>query len=337
MTITQLGADAPVSTGDDDKDGREETGEVLRLLGTGATGPILMALGREPLRTKELTRRVAGFAPRTIYRYAGKLTELGVVEREEMPGVPSKVVHRLTEPCGTELHALVAAFVDASLDRLPSGEVAAHSWGSLTMVADMWESGLVEELNLGPRTATELASGQRFLSYHQVSRRAAQLKSAGLIREWAGSGRRRRYELTEKARRAMALVAGVSRWRRRHQEAPGMREAGPGDAACLLRMTLPLLKLPQHTGKCLEVGVWKGYDEAEGTELVRAVIESDGTVFVSDGSGIADGWGRGRSDTWLDSLVDGDQGLLRLGGDDSLIEDCLAELHRTLWEAPAEV
>src|SRR5215212_1116746 len=78
------------------------TADVLRLLGAGATGAILMALGEGPLRTKELTQRVPGYAPRTIYRYSGKLAELDVIEREEEPGVPSKVVHTLTEDCGSE-------------------------------------------------------------------------------------------------------------------------------------------------------------------------------------------------------------------------------------------
>jgi DNA-binding HxlR family transcriptional regulator len=63
------------------------TADVLRLLSAGATGAILMALGEGPLRTKNLTERVPGYAPRTIYRYAGKLAELDVVEREEEPGV----------------------------------------------------------------------------------------------------------------------------------------------------------------------------------------------------------------------------------------------------------
>src|SRR3954465_8840168 len=81
--------------------------DVLRLLSAGATGAILMALGEGPLRTKTLTEQVPGYAPRTIYRYANKLAELEVVDREEEPGVPSKVVHTLSDPCGTELYELV--------------------------------------------------------------------------------------------------------------------------------------------------------------------------------------------------------------------------------------
>ncbi|MGN6274586.1 MAG: winged helix-turn-helix transcriptional regulator [Solirubrobacterales bacterium] len=105
--------------------------EVLRLLSSGANGAILMALGDGPLRTRELTERVRGYAPRTVYRYTGKLVGAGLVERHEEPGVPSKVTHSLTRPSGQELHDLLEAYAEASLRRLPSGEICAYAWGSL--------------------------------------------------------------------------------------------------------------------------------------------------------------------------------------------------------------
>ncbi len=102
------------------------TPAVLRLLGAGASGAILIALGDGPLRTKDLTERVRGYTPRTVYRYSAKLAELGIMERHEEPGVPSKVVHSLTDPCGRELFEMLAAYADASLSRLPNGEIDAH-------------------------------------------------------------------------------------------------------------------------------------------------------------------------------------------------------------------
>src|SRR3954468_6655858 len=182
------------------------TADVLRLLSAGATGAILMALGEGPLRTKNLTERVPGYAPRTIYRYAGKLAELEVVEREEEPGVPSKVVHTLTEGCGKELYTLVNRFADASMTRLPDGRIDAHAWASLGLLADLWEAGMVEELACEGRSPTELAKGEHGLSYHQVNRRAGLFKAGGLLTEWQGKGRRRCYGLTEKTRKTMGLV-----------------------------------------------------------------------------------------------------------------------------------
>ena len=101
--------------------------DILRLLGAGATGAILMALGEGPLRTMELTQRVPGYVPRTIYRYSSKLAELEVLERDEEAGVPSKVVYTLSDPCGTELYNLVTRFADASMTRLPDGRIDAHA------------------------------------------------------------------------------------------------------------------------------------------------------------------------------------------------------------------
>ncbi len=212
----------------------------LRLFGAGAAGSIVLALGDGPLRTKELTARVPGYAPRTVYRYVSKLAELGAIEREEEPGVPSKVVHSLADPCGVELHELVGAFARASLDILPDGEVVSHSWGSLTLLADLWESGMFQELNAGPCTATELAGVSHELSFHQVSRRTSLFVIGGLIRETEDGGRRRRYELTEQARRETAMIAGLGGWRERHLAPAGEPGLTAVETAELLRAALPL-------------------------------------------------------------------------------------------------
>jgi DNA-binding HxlR family transcriptional regulator len=196
---------------------------LLRLLGAGATGSILLALGDGPLRTKELTKRVPGYAPRTIYRYVSRLGEIGAIEREEEPGVPSKVVHSLTDPCGVDLFELVDGYSQAALEALPSGEIVPHSWGSLTLLADLWESGMFDELTDEPRTATELARVNHDLSFHQVSRRINLYLNGGMIRETSDGGRRRRYGLTDEARKATALVAGLGRWRERHVSPGGSR------------------------------------------------------------------------------------------------------------------
>src|SRR3954454_22717625 len=130
---------------------------VLRLLGTGASGAILVALADGPLRTKALTAEVPGYAPRTVYRYVERLVEIGVIEREVARSVPSKVIHRLTDPCGVDLCRLVSAYAEASLDQLVSGGIGINSWHSLALLADLWELGMFEQLNAGPCTATELA------------------------------------------------------------------------------------------------------------------------------------------------------------------------------------
>jgi len=309
------------------------TADVLRLLSAGATGAILMALGEGPLRTKSLTEQVPGYAPRTIYRYAGKLAELEVVEREEEPGVPSKVVHTLSDPCGTELYELVNRFADASLTRLPDGRIDAHAWASLGLLADLWEAGMVEELSCEGRSPTELARGRHGLSYHQVNRRAGLFKASGLLCEWQGPGRRRCYGLAEKTRRKMGLIAGIARWRHRHVVAEDDEGMTAEETATLLRAALPLVKIPAHKGRCLRLEV-RTEDEGAGgePETVWAEVEGDGTVHpCADPTASVDAWGRGRIAAWIAAILDGESRGILVGDDGELVGDCLGGLYETLW------
>jgi DNA-binding HxlR family transcriptional regulator len=305
---------------------------VLRLLGAGAAGAILMALGEEPLRTKELTERVRGYTPRTVYRYAGKLAELGVIERHEEPGVPSKVVHSLSDPCGRELYELVNAYADASFTRLRDGEIDAHAWGSLGLLADLWESGMIEPLNFGPQSPTELARVEHGLSYHQVNRRAGLLAIGGFLQESVGEGRRRSYSLTDKARRGMALIAGIGRWRRRHIVPEGIAGLSPREVGGVLRTALPLVALPEHGGK--DLGFEIAAEDMDGGEAdtVWASVEPNGVVLSCEGPlPRLDGRARGKVTTLVDAIVEGPRNGLHSEGDEHLIKNCLERLHSTLW------
>jgi DNA-binding HxlR family transcriptional regulator len=313
------------------------TADVLRLLGAGATGAILMALGEGPLRTKELTERVPGYAPRTIYRYAGKLAELDVIAREEEPGVPSKVVHSLTDGCGAELFELVNRYADASLTRLPDGSLDAHAWASLGKLGDLWDTGMVEDLACEALSPTELADGDHGLSYHQVNRRAGLFKASGLLTEWESPGRRRCYALTEKTRRKMGLLAGIARWRHRHVVAEDEEGMTAPEMATVLRTALQLVTLPEHRGSCLRLGVSSEDDTAAASsEEVWAEVEDDGTVHscISPPAD-PDGWGSGRVATWIPVLLNGQSAAVQAEGEEQLIRDCLDGLYSALWTPTA--
>jgi DNA-binding HxlR family transcriptional regulator len=317
-----------------DRETAPETGvaSLLRLLGAGASSSILLALGEGPLRTKDLTTRVPGYAPRTVYRYVGRLTEIGAIEREEEPGVPSKVVHSLTDSCGVELHDLVEAFarVSTSLERLGDGRIVPHSWGSLTLLADLWESGMFEEMNIAPCTATELARVEHDLSFHQVSRRTSLFMIGGMIRESENGNRRRHYELTEEARQATALIAGLGRWREQHvvpRGGPGLTIEETGE---LLRAALPLVVLPGHVGKSVRFTVSEpgGVDEAGGM-AVWAEVAANGEVCVGDPQAGADGWGEASVGEWIQTLLGTAQP--RIDGETPLVGALLKGMARALW------
>lgn len=307
--------------------------DVLRLLSAGATGEILMALGEGPLRTKNLTERVPGYAPRTIYRYAGKLAELEVVDREEEPGVPSKVVHTLTDPCGSELHGVVSRYADVAMTRLPDGRIDAHSWASLGLLADLWESGMVEELACDPKSPTELSQRSHGLSYHQVNRRAGLFRVSGFLTEWGGAGRRRCYALTDKTRQAMGLIAGIGRWRHHHVIAEDEEGMTCEELVTTLKTSLPLVRLPEHVGKCLKLEVVRAEEPAgaEGEAVWAEVEESGGVHSCANPSSNSDGWGRGKIKAWIPAILEGNARQVLVGGEERLISDCLARLHQALW------
>jgi len=312
---------------------------ILRLLGGGASGSILLALGDGPLRTKDLTRQVPGFTPRTVYRYVSRLTEIGVLEREEEAGVPSKVIHSLADPCGTDLRDLVEAYCRASvsLQRLPDGGIVPHSWRSLTLLADLWESGMFEKLNLGPCTATELAGmAHGFFSFHQVNRRINLFMIGDLIQESETEGRRRHYELTPKARNATALIIALGQWRERHAVATGESGLTVTETAELVRATLPLVALPEHEGKSFELGVVSPKMSEDGeNEVLWAEVGPGGAVTLCTQPAGIDGWGRGAVGAWIKALS-GTRSKVRTGGGNrQLVKDCLEGMHEALWK-PAE-
>jgi len=294
----------------------------------------MVALGQGPLRTKEMTERVRGYTPRTIYRYSSKLVDAGVLERDEEPGVPSKVTHRLTDPKGRDLYELVVAYADTSFTRLPDDRIDAHAWGSLSMLADLWESGLIEELNLGPKSPTELAQLEHGLSYHQVNRRTGLFTIGGFLREEVSRGNRRVYGLTDRARRGMALIAGVGRWRRRHVVAKGASGLTPQEAGGVLRAALPLVSLPEHGGKSLGIEIAATGSKGREADSVWAIVEPEGTVLSCPGPlPKVDGRARGKVAAFVDTILDGPQNGLRLDGDEHLIRACFERLHSTLWKS----
>lgn len=274
-----------------------------------------------------------GFTPRTIYRYVGRLAQIGAIDREEEPGVPSKVVHSLSDPCGVELCDLVERFGRTSLQVLPDGTIVPHSWGSVTLLADLWESGMFKELSTGPCTATELARVSHDLSFHQVSRRINLFVISGLIQETDGGGRRRRYELTGQARRGMGLIAGLGRWRERYVVAPGEAGLTLDETAEVVKAVVPLVALPEHAGECFELrmSLPEGVNGAGG-ETVWVELTPNGEAVARDSNPPeSEGWGRGKVGDWIEALVRDDSGVRCGGADGEAVATCLHKMHEALW------
>lgn len=306
----------------------DSVAEIMRLLSGGATGAILLALGDGPMQTKVLTHRVRGYTPRTIYRYLPKLSQLGLVERDEAPSGPAKVVNTLTPAAGYEICAVVERFAWASMTRLPGGQLELGAWGALGLFGDLWDAGVVDALSRGSRSPTELVQSQRGLSYHQVNRKVRQFKEAGFVEESRGArNRQRSYGLTEKARRTMGLIAEIGRWRSRHLPDPGAEGLAPEEVATILRASLPLTAQPDGAGKGLHFRVIGRSRETE----VWAQVEEDGGVHPGDGlPPLIAAEVAGDVETWLSALLD-DGGGLEVAGEEALARGCITRIRERLW------
>jgi DNA-binding HxlR family transcriptional regulator len=305
---------------------------LLRLVGAGAGGQILMALGTGPLRTGELTELIHQFSPRSVYRYASKMHERDIVDRFEEAGVPSVVVLSLSDPPGRNLYRLLRTFAATSGARLPSEGRDFESWASLSRLGELWDLGFVEELSRGSRSLTQLAQSAPEMTYHQVNRRLGLFVSCGLLVRLQ-HGHLKHFGLTDHGRRRMALVASVGRWRRRH-----LGEGTPGltipEMATVLRTALPLILLPKFAGMNVDFGVSGGVDQNghREDETLQGTIGLDGTMrFDGAVEPSANSSARGTINTWFAALLDGKRGRMQVGGELPLVDACLTQLHEVLW------
>jgi len=312
--------------------------ELLKLTGAGATGQILFALDPRALRTKKLTERIPTYAPRTIYRHARRLTELELVDREEIPGVPSTVIHSLSDPAGKDLVQLIDAYAKVTLPPHADPRTDHSFWGSLDLIGEMWGYGWIEVLSFGGHSVTDMTELTKGMTFHQVTRRLHQLVSWGLVYESTTRGQRKRYQLSDRTRKATALITGLGRWRQQH--VLGGREGGlnVNEMATVLRTSLPLLELPGHRDTNIQLGIvgTAGSNGDRASETLMARVSPSGSVRCVKGKPTSDAWALGSVDTWLAALLDGDRGRLRVGGDLDFVDHCLKQLYETLW-APAPV
>jgi DNA-binding HxlR family transcriptional regulator len=318
--------------------GDPSIGGILRLIGAGSGGEVLMALGPGALRTEQLARRLTHVSERSVYRYSAELTKRELVERYEEAGVPSTVVLSLSDPPGRHLYRLLRKFAATSMARLPSPGTQVQSWSSLSLLSQLWAFGFVEKLSQEPQTLTQLSGGPHGLTFHQVTRRMRLFTDSGLLTATRPTGYSRHYELTEHGRRRMALIASLGRWRHRYVitgEPLGLTGA---EMATLLRAALPLLLLPDYAGMSLNLGVASPMDKYghRTVESLQGVIGEDGAIRCDQPrKTTVDGSAAGTMNTWLSSLLDGNKGRMRSGGNLSLIDACLVQLNAVLWEVDA--
>ena len=140
---------------------------LIRLLATESSGEILRALSAGPLRSAELTDRLAQFSPRTIYRRLDELEELEAITQLNLATAPPTVLYELTVRPGRELLRVLDQVAGAWLGRWHHGVAEGQRWGLLALLADGWDSAIVRELNSEPRSLSELGVVSD-MTYHQL-------------------------------------------------------------------------------------------------------------------------------------------------------------------------
>jgi len=310
-------------------------GGVLRLIGSGAGGPILMALGTGPLRTQQLTDRLSHLSPRSAYRHINNMRDHGLVTRQEEAGVPTRVVLSLTDPLGRKLCQLLRSFVSSTMARLPRRGNGAEPWEALAVLGDFWDLGLIESLSHEPKSVIELAREAHPMTYHQVNRRAGMFATYGLANSYNSRGEGKCLELTKDGRRCVGLIVGIARWRQRYLADDGSHALTIDEMTTALRGALPAITLPEFAGQCIDLEVCERADENgyPVTRVVQGRISPDGRVRCDlKRKAKSDATVAATINTWFGVLLDGNRGRVKVIGNLPLVDACLTQLYEVLWE-----
>lgn len=275
-----------------------------------------------------LADRLPQYAPRTIYRQTAKLAAVGLVERSQEEGVPATVRYRLTDPSGRALCRFLRSHVGVIAREGPGPVMDEARCTDLYLLAEAWELGWIEDLSSHGGTATEMAEVTPGFSFHQVARRLQLLRSHGLLRESRRRGRGHRYQLTDRARRDVASLLEVARWRRRHLLRDSAAKATVPEVVAGLKALVPLAQVSASPGQCIELGIAGdlGDEGAKGTRKLAATIRGDGLACVEGSAGRRNTWAVGTAGTWIAAILDGSRGRMQVGGDLLLVDSFLRQL-----------
>jgi DNA-binding HxlR family transcriptional regulator len=289
-----------------------------------------MALGPRSLRTKKLTERVPAYAPRTVYRHTRVLSDLGLIDREEIAGVPSSVIHSLSA-AGRALYLIMTSYAELSLPWAAGPSAGNGLWPFCGLLGDMWASGWIEQLSHGGRSATELTEGTAAMTFHQVSRRTQQMVSWGLLYESHVKGGRKRYQLSDQARHGMALVSALGRWRQDHATG-GEGGLDVEEMATVLRTSFLLLTLPERRALTIKLGIVGTLAlDANASGSLTGHVSATGAIRSVKDRIAEDAWALGTVDSWFAAILDGNRGTMRVGGDLEFADEYLKHLHEVLW------
>jgi DNA-binding HxlR family transcriptional regulator len=311
-------------------------------------GSQVLSVFAHPLNTKILrahkdgARRLAeleartGFPARTTLRAAVvALRGIGALDKRRVGRTPYGIATELT-PMGREM-LTVAADVEAWLGRAPGGALELEvdeAKEAVRALTSGWSSSMVWALASRPFTLTELDRQIPELSYASLERRLASMKSAGQVEPAAVGSRGTAYLATDWLRRAIAPLCSAARCERRH-----LRDSAPitnVEVEAAFMLTVPLASLPRGAiGACALVVQADPAGDEQHSQPAGVLAEVRQGQIVSCEVGVDDRpptWCAGPPEVWLDAVIDGRFGDLRIGGaDPQLAANLINGMHFALF------
>lgn len=306
-------------------------GAVLSLIAGPLSVPILRAHLGGPLRLPDLRERIGGAAQTTLRGQVSNLRGIGALERNVRGGMPYAVENEITA-AGRSVLA-VAETVEAWLRRAPQGPIVLGSEpakGAIRALIGGWGSTMLRALAARPLSLTELNSVITDHSYPALERRVSAMRAARQVAPMADDRRGAKpYGVTDWTREAVGPLVAAGRCECEHladKSEPLTRidiEAG-------FLLAVPLVDLEvTRSGSCLLAIDPGGSRPADGGERLAGVhVEiGEGSVVSCRSTLVQDPatWALGSLDAWVDAILDGEAGGLRLGGVDTRLATDLIE------------
>lgn len=312
-------------------------GTVLSLIAGPLSVPILRAHLQGPLRLPDLRERIGGAAQTTLRGQVGNLRAIGALERHVRSGMPYTVENELTE-VGRGVLA-VAAIVEAWLAQAPQGPIPLGSEpakGALRALIGAWGSTMLRALAAQPLALTELSSTIPELSYPALERRLSAMRVArqAELRPDGGRGAKP-YAVTEWTRQAVGPLVAAGRCECEHLS--GVTEPLTRiDIEAAFLLAVPLVDLTVNfSGTCLlAVDTGSGDDSESKDRLAGVYVEIDNGAVASCVPQLEQEprtWALGTVSSWVDAILEGRLGRLRMGGEDpKLVTSVIERIHASL-------
>jgi DNA-binding HxlR family transcriptional regulator len=199
---------------------------------------------------------------------------------------------------------------------------------ALDLVGDKWTLLIVRDLVSGPRRFVELQRVLPGISTEQLRSRLNRMVADGLLtrQRYREVPPRVDYELTERARDLVPVLAALAEWGYRWAWSPP-RRGEEIDIGAILRLAPGLLQVPgQRRGTVALTVTQRSKGDAERTYVLEV---ADGRVQLSERltPGEADAHVTGVEPAWVAALgPDGARGGLEIAGDRGLAEALLQAL-----------